>query len=193
MIAGGDDRDNDTSPSASFRVSQKASIIAYAELAANGFALQSSSNMPGITTLYRKSTSLPSPTAPYSASNRFLPGAKPEEKDIPKTSGMIIEENQRTGDHVSVIKFHGKANDPLIWGSASIDWEFKVTIDATNILHPDYEVVVDHDNYPAYEIDIEYPDGHLAELYSWLHSLPSDLWALVPGGGIKTTKKDRLP
>ncbi len=183
-IAGGDDRDGSTSPTASYRVTQKVTVIPFRDLDLDGIKDGSNQNLPGTSSLYTKATSVPHPGDPYSASNKLLSGATPAVTGPPDTSNMKIDPKTRVDDKKATVRFHGAANDPLIWFSFSIDWDIDVTVDSTAPLAPKFKVAGWHDNYPAIEIDMTDSDGPRVHAYEWLHPLPSNLWALGDGSRI---------
>ena len=183
-IAGGDDRDGSTSPTASYRVTQKVTVNPFRDLDLDGIKDGSNQNLPGTSSLYVKATSVPHPGGPYSASNKLLPGATPAVTGPPDTSNMKIDPKTRVDDKKATVRFHGAANDPLIWFSFSIDWDIEVTVDSTVPLAPKFMVTGWHDNYPAIEIDMTDSDGPRVHAYEWLHPLPSNLWALGDGSRI---------
>ncbi len=183
-IAGGDDRDGSTSPTASYRVTQKVTLIPIQDLDLDGIKDGSNQNLPGTSTLYTKAASVPHPTDPYSTSNKLLPSATPAVSGSPDTSNMKIDPRTRSNDKKATVRFHGKANDPLILFSFNIDWDIDVTVDSTDPLTPKFEVTGWHDNYPAIEIDMTDSNGPRVPAYEWLHPLPSNLWALGDGNRI---------
>ena len=183
-IAGGDDRDASTLPTASYRVTQQVTVIPFRDLDADGIADGSDRNVPGTSSFYTKATSVPRPNEPYSDSNKLLPGARPAVTGAPDTSEMMITPQNRLTDNKATIRFHGAVNDPLVWLSANINWDITLTVDSTDPLTPSFSVTGRHDNYPAIEIDMTDSDGPRDHAYKWLHPLPSNLWDLVDGAEI---------
>jgi len=198
-IAGGDDRDNNNSPTAAYRVTQKVVIVPYKDLDLDGIKDDHvpfiyKMNSPGLSSLWVKSASVPNPSDPYSASNRFLSTATPSSTAPPDVTRMHIDGLSRTNDKVSRVRFHGAANDPLVPFSFDINWDITVAIDGTDVLEPKYVIEGNHDDYPAFEIDFGDSIGRRSpQPYFWLHPLPSDVFDLAPGGSItipSTTKGD---
>lgn len=173
-IMGGDDRGASLSPTVSYRVFQKATLTPFEDLhASRVLPLGSDSNLAGVSKIYKKSQSVDKSTG------RLKHGAKPEKAakaDISRVTIEIVKTNQK---NVSQVRFHGAANNPLITWSPDIDWQFDVTIDASDIANPLYKIDGGHDLFPSFEIDIEQSGQKRAELFSYLHSFPSAVCVLA--------------
>jgi hypothetical protein len=189
-IARGDDRDNRNQQAASYRVSHFTTIIPYKDLDLDGIKDNHSPylytrNVPGLSALYLKSTSVPNPSQPYSLSNKLLSTATATNSMPPDVSRMHVDAVTRSDEKKASVRLHGSANDPLVPFSLDIDWDITVAIDATNVLSPKYEIQGTHDDYPAFEIDLEDSIGRRSnQPYFKLHPLPSNVFDLAPGGSI---------
>lgn len=182
-IAGGDDRNNSTSATAPYRVTQKAKVIPYQDLDSDGLA--ENGNTPGLSAFFHKPTSVPHPDQGYSATNRLLPSVTPTDQAPPLVDRMHIVAQPRSGRTSIGIRFHGEVSDPLLLGALDIDWDVTVNISGSDPTSPQYTITGTHDNYPAIEIDLEDSIGRRAtQPYFWLHPLPSDVFSLTPGNSI---------
>ena len=186
-IAGGDDRDNSNSPGALYRVTQLVTVIPYADLDADGIkdtfaGISYNRKLAGISTLYNKPTSVPSPSDPYSASNRLLSAASPTNSGTADLSRVYLDPLARTANNVIQTRLHGAANDPLITFSSDIDWDITIDIDGANVLVPKFNIAGGRDEYPALEIDIGDSIGRRSpQPFFWLHPLPSNVFGLMGG------------
>ncbi len=175
-IAGGDDRDNRNDPGASYRVSTVVTVIPFEVLDEDGIKDGSANHIPGLSTLYIREDSLPYPDEEdYSPTNRLLPGATPNDSEPPGTSRMHLDPVTSVDAQIATVRFYGEANDPLIPLSCDIDWDFSVTIDASDPLDPTYLAEGAHDNYPAFEVDLQGQGGARFQPYYWLHAWPSQV------------------
>lgn len=190
-IAGGDDREASLEPDSleiTSRVGQKIVINPFSELDADGLKDGSEEKFEGESTIYVKATSVPHPDQDYSANNRLLDNPQIW-SSVPTDPNDMHADTQRINNRVVETQFHGTANDQAVWLSADIDWDFTLTIDASNPLEIQYSLEGWHDDYPAIELHLEDSLGPRFFGYEWLHPLPSDVWDLVNGQSIDITDK----
>lgn len=81
------------------------------------------------------------------------------------------------------VNINGSATEPQVLLAAPIDWDFDLTIDASDPINPVYSISGAHDGFPAYEIYINalQENGSMTTVLQWLPDIDDGVGKLFGG------------
>jgi len=99
------------------------------------------------------------------------------------TENMHIDDGARSNTDTTV-RFHGGAAEPIVIGSAEINWDFNITINIADPVKPRYKITGEQDGFPAYEIYLKTDDPPSADkvtkAYQWKPPIERGVESLFP-------------